>query len=126
MKPTPAQRALAITNREILADRCGWPDGILAMCVYLERRHPGWDVSWLPANRIRGFEREAGFVAASLGDTTLDDADDLRPGGLHQQPCVFAVDPVELADRIAFMEERIRVEQEAEKRRWRWQWDRPG
>lgn len=120
MKPGPAERAMAIRNREIIAERCGWPAGILATCVELERRHPGWDVSWMRENTIRGFEREAGFAATRLAEMSLDDSDDLRPGRPHQQPRVFASDPVELAERIAMMEERVAAEQEAERRRWTW------
>lgn len=120
MKPTPAQRQLAIRNREIIAERCGWPAGILATCVELERRHPGWDMSWLRENTIKGFEHPAGFAATRLGVTTLDDADELRPGRPHQQPRVFTADPVELGERIAAMEERVAAEQEADRRRWAW------
>jgi hypothetical protein len=118
MKPSPAQRQMAVRNRELIAERCGWPDGILPTCVELERQHPGWDVGWLPENRIKGFEREAGFVATRLG-ATLEDSDELRPGRPHQQPRVFAADPVGLVAKMAAMEERIAAAVEADRRQWR-------
>lgn len=118
MKPTPAQREMAARSREALAERQGWPSGVLPTCVGLERGHPGWDVMWLPENRSKGFEREAGFAATRL-DATLEDADELRPGRPHQQPRVFAADPVELVAKMAAMDERIAAAVEADRRQWR-------
>jgi hypothetical protein len=83
MKPTPAQRQMAVRNREILAKRLGWPGGVLAACLDLERRFPGWDVFWLRENTIKGWERPAGFSARNL---------DAWHGCER-----FAEDPVELA-----------------------------
>lgn len=58
---------LARRNRRILADRQSWPAGHLEECERLEEEHPGWSTSWLPANRIVGFERPARFVAYPVG-----------------------------------------------------------
>lgn len=116
MKPTPAQQQLAARNREILAERMGWPSGTLATCIGLERKHPGWRVDWLGANDSKGFERPAGFVA-SREDVTLYGADDL---GRERYPRVFSPERDILEAGIAIAEERIAEEEEMERRRREW------
>lgn len=39
---------LAEKNRELLAERGGWPPEALATVRQLERRHPGWHCWWTP------------------------------------------------------------------------------
>lgn len=53
----PAGRAQYVSRRRVLAEH--WPDGTLAECERLEREHPTWWITWLPANTIEGYERPA-------------------------------------------------------------------
>lgn len=59
----PSGLALRRANTRILAKRLGWPAGALRSCWDMERRHPGWLVTWLGENTTPGFERPAGFWA---------------------------------------------------------------
>jgi hypothetical protein len=77
--------ALARANQKLFAERLRWPPGALAACWDLERKFRGWHVSWLPVNRIAGFERPAGFWA------TWDD--------FHHAE-VFREDPEAVAERL--------------------------
>jgi hypothetical protein len=52
-------------NLRLIAERTGWPDGVLQGCVDLEDRYPGWYVSWMPENINAGFERPAGYWATN-------------------------------------------------------------
>jgi hypothetical protein len=58
------QAALFRHNRAVDAKRTSWPAGVLETCERLEREHPGWVVTWLPANCIPGWKRPAVFRAA--------------------------------------------------------------
>lgn len=71
-------------NQAIIAERTRWPAGALTSCWELENRFPGWHVSWLHENQIRGFERPAGYWA-------------VLETGPHQAD-VFRTDLAELAD----------------------------
>ncbi|MFB4314362.1 hypothetical protein [Actinomadura sp. 21ATH] len=52
-------------NREILAERLGWPDGALEACRELEQRHPGWslwyDIGGLPASPVPRYRAECDY-----------------------------------------------------------------
>jgi hypothetical protein len=61
----PSDHVLRAQNKVLLADRLRWPEGALQACQELERRHPGWHVSWL-GERIDG-RRPAGFHASLEG-----------------------------------------------------------
>lgn len=37
---------LALRNRRALAERIGWPAGVVEQCEELEERYPAWAVSW--------------------------------------------------------------------------------
>jgi hypothetical protein len=39
-------RKLAWHNRRVIAERLGWPDGVLETCEQTEPQHPGWSLSW--------------------------------------------------------------------------------
>ena len=66
-------------NRRVFAERLAWPDGALATCERLEDTHPGWSVGYLLENRIRGFERPAGYQATRVrGEVRLFDPDPER------------------------------------------------
>lgn len=59
----PPDDVLAWRNRQIIAERAGWPEGVLEACEETERRFPGWRVWWLAENRYPGWERPACFWA---------------------------------------------------------------
>jgi hypothetical protein len=42
----PAGRELAERNRELLAERCGWPDGALDAVRDIEARYPDYFAWW--------------------------------------------------------------------------------
>lgn len=73
-------------NRTLLADRLGWPVGVLETCLDLEDRFPGWCVGWLGECTAKGLERPAGFRA------TYDDEHCLE---------LFTADASVLAERMA-------------------------
>lgn len=50
-------------NRELIAERTGWPEGALAECLAVEGENPGWRVWWATENRAAGFKSPAGFHA---------------------------------------------------------------
>lgn len=71
---TPEQRrALAESNRRVIAERSGWPDGVLQACEDFDRRHPGWFAFWRPENRRPGFEAPAGYIARRHGALDRDE-----------------------------------------------------
>lgn len=74
-------------NQAIIAERTRWPEGALQKCWDLENRFPGWHVSYLHENLIKGFERPAGWWAV------LD-------SGRHQAD-IFRTDLAELAEVMA-------------------------
>lgn len=59
-------RALFVKNRRKIAEQVPWPDGALEACERLERAYPGWWITWLPTNRIKGFERDPCFWALRM------------------------------------------------------------
>lgn len=63
----PPGLALRRANTRILAKRQGWPKGALTACWRLEKAHPGWVLSWMGENTIRGFERPACYWAKRDG-----------------------------------------------------------
>lgn len=46
-------------NRELIAERLGWPDDALIACLAIEQEYPQWAVYWdngqLPASPGRGY-----------------------------------------------------------------------
>lgn len=87
---------LAWRNRQVLAERLGWPDGELETCEQLERDHPGWTFSWRPANTRRGFECADGFHAQLLGRTAWS-------GWSWEAVRIFAATAEEMRERLAAM-----------------------
>jgi hypothetical protein len=73
-------------NRELLAERGGWPAGAVEACRRLEREFPGWTVYWARESRIRGFESPEGYGAWR--------------GDLWRRTRVYAPTPAELADQM--------------------------
>ncbi|MCW2768489.1 MAG: hypothetical protein JWO11_4448 [Nocardioides sp.] len=59
----PPGNDLARRNRLLIADRTGWPPGVVSECERIEYVYPDWAVSWRHENTIKGFERPAGFYA---------------------------------------------------------------
>ena len=59
----PPGPELAGRNRQLIAERIGWPEGAVELCEEIEQAHPDWSVFWLPENTIEGFERPSGFMA---------------------------------------------------------------
>ena len=81
----PPGLALRRSNMRIFAKRLSWPAGALQACWDLEKRHPGWLVSWLGENTFAGFERPAGYRGVREG--------------FHRAE-VFATEPAKLAELI--------------------------
>jgi hypothetical protein len=86
---------LARRNRQVIAERTGWPDGALQTCERLDAEHPGWFVYWMPANDIRGWERPAGYNGALVSERAW------------LQVEVFAETVDELEEQFADMDARI-------------------
>lgn len=63
--------ALADRNRRVMAKRLRWPAGAVETCERLERKHPGWCVSWMAAWPVKGFQRRGGFYAWRAEDCPL-------------------------------------------------------
>lgn len=104
---TEKQRAaLRASNRRIIAQRAGWPAGVLQACEDLDGEHPGWAVGWLPENYARGWERPAGFCASRV-DRAVIGADR-----------VFGLTASDLRARIAAVEARQTAKVAADQRRW--------
>ena len=59
----PVGPELAWRNRQVLAQRLGWPAGALEACEAIELQHPDWHPSYCQANTTPGFESPAGFYA---------------------------------------------------------------
>jgi hypothetical protein len=80
---TRPSRRLAWANRQILADRLGWPVGALQQCERIESAYPDWSVTWLRGNTVKGFESPPRFWAVRDGrhryEVTAPD-----PAGLEQ------------------------------------------
>jgi hypothetical protein len=55
------RRALVRRNRELIAERGGWPDGALETCFALEEKFLGWAVYWSPGDV---HDREPGYRAS--------------------------------------------------------------
>ena len=51
-------------NRRVVAERAGWPVGVLEMCEHLDAVYPGWSVWWRPENTCAGWEHPAGYLAS--------------------------------------------------------------
>jgi hypothetical protein len=64
----PVGPELAWRNRQIIAERLGWPAGALAACEAIELAHPAWYPNYCQANTIPGFEAPAGFYASRRRD----------------------------------------------------------
>lgn len=58
-------------NRRLMAERRGWPGGVLDTCERLDREHPGWSVWWQMESTVPGFEHPAGFLADWLADDSV-------------------------------------------------------
>lgn len=69
-KRRPGTPEFARRNRELIAERTGWPEGALAECLRLEEDCPGYSVAWFHAQKSPTpvFRREAGFYAWIAGD----------------------------------------------------------
>lgn len=69
----PPRTPMAERNREVLAERLGWPEGALAACIELEAAVPGFHVAWFPQwkTAAKQFDREAGFYAWVTGQEPL-------------------------------------------------------
>ncbi len=80
----PALHQIVTRDRRRFAEQLGWPDGTVEACERIEREQPGWRVSWLPANPVRGHERDACFWAR-------------REWPWHE---IHAADPAELVAEI--------------------------
>lgn len=63
-----ARQIMAERNRELIAERGGWPTGALAEVRAVEAERPGWSCAWFPANTTPGFERDPGFYAWRRGE----------------------------------------------------------
>lgn len=64
----PAGRQLAWANRKVLAERLGWPAGMLEACEQLDREHPDWTAFWRSEVTWAQHPHPAGFVATREGD----------------------------------------------------------
>jgi hypothetical protein len=123
----PVDPDLARRNRVVVAERTGWPAGAVETCERLEAEHPGWMVSWMDANPIRGWERPAGWYAARA-DVSLQGGDTLRrlpEDGVPRDPAVFGETTDELKVRIAEMDERIAAQAREREALMRWAQSRP-
>lgn len=90
-KRTPQPSAMAERNREVLAERLGWPDGAVEATRQIERDFPGWVAWWSGReNKAKGFESPVGYSATY----------EHRAGGLVNRTTVYGVTPEELAARI--------------------------
>lgn len=56
---------VVMRNRELIAERCGWPPDALQACLDVEAKRPGWKVWWAPENRRPGFESPEGYHATT-------------------------------------------------------------
>ena len=99
---------LAWRNRRVLADRLGWPDGVLEDCERLDREWPRWSIGWWAESRIRGFERPAGFHASITGTSVTW----WGPLGVRREPWVDAATADELAVRMGEVQEQVEAEEE--------------
>lgn len=82
-------------NREIVAERLGWPDGALDACRKTEAGAPGWYCWWTPAPWPDPGFRPA-YGAALINRRPLGD------------PSLYARTPGELAERIRERESGVR------------------
>lgn len=106
-------------NQELIAERLRWPAGMLETCRRIEDEHPGWLVSWTPANDWAG--HGDGFTALHP-DANLPDGDETRPGPkdwVLRHPRVFGETPEALAVRIGAVMERVAAQAECRERAWR-------
>ena len=81
--PESGAASFAERNREILAERAGWPAGTLEACRDLEHRHPGWHCWWsarpwrrdgdVPDGAAFGAAPHSRGLADSLYATTPDE-----------------------------------------------------
>ena len=56
-----ARKAMRRHNRPLLAERLGWPAGVVQACDRLDDTFRDWSAGWLPASAWSG--RPAGFTA---------------------------------------------------------------
>jgi hypothetical protein len=109
------RRALAVSNRRVIAERVGWPDGALQACQEFDERHPGWYAWWLPP---------AGYTAAWQGHQSLVGGDEVRRGpndGVARRPIVVGATVAALEERVEAMQARltaVRGWQASERRLW--------
>lgn len=80
---------LAERNREIIAARCGWPDGALAAVRELEKRFPGWHSWWTdhPWRRDGNVPDGPAYGAARTSGGPADSLYAATPGGLAEMIC---------------------------------------
>lgn len=91
-------------NRQILADRCGWPDGALDACREIEARFPAWHCWWTDSPwRADGQVPDGPCFGA-------DRVKHARAGG-----ALYAVTPDEVAQMIKEADER-----DGRERPWRY------
>ena len=77
-------------NRELLAERLGWPDGAVDACRQVEAGHPGWHVWWSQ----NPWRRDGGVPAGPAYGATHAD--------WHRgEPSLYATAPDGLASLIA-------------------------
>jgi predicted DNA-binding transcriptional regulator AlpA len=88
-KRRPRPPSTAERNRELIAERVGWPTGAIDVCRRIENDFPGWAVWWSPANPITGYEHPDGYVAQILDAGSADD-----------RVSAFGETPQQLVDQI--------------------------
>lgn len=59
----PRLQQIIVNDRRSLAHHLKWPPGALEVCERVGREHPDWTVSWLPENRVPGYQRDACYWA---------------------------------------------------------------
>lgn len=69
----PADGAMVMRNRRLIAERLGWPAAALDECLRLERECPGYEVAWFGEWKVAdpAWCRAEGFYAWLAGDEPL-------------------------------------------------------
>jgi len=83
----PVGPELAWRNRQVIAERLGWPAGALEACEAIELAHPDWHPNYRQAITVRGFESPAGFYAT-------------RQHAVRHERAAYGVDPQPLRKAI--------------------------
>jgi hypothetical protein len=81
----PIEPEVKERNRELIAERLGWPEGALEAVRQLEGQHPGYSVFW---GEGRVSDPRPGFYA-------------MRDGDSHWRPTFYGATAVDLSIALA-------------------------